>query len=153
MLQLRTRVAPMFKPTLQQAPKLTIQQKHFGDFVSESLGRCPKCKHLLDDKEIRAGFSEDPRDFRTTCPKCGEKFLAHLIIKDPVTDKKKEVEKIVFMCPAQTLSAMKKLLATRGKIGIAYLAKHNRQLYYNMVRHWGCYEKAYQACKADFLHK
>ncbi len=128
----------------RQEQKLSLKQKVFGDFISTSHAICPACNNQLSDDEIRAGFSNDPHNFDTTCPKCGRKFLSHLIIKDKETGKEKETEPVIFMCEAQTLYAMRHLKEERGKIGITYLGKNNRQLFYNMVRHWGSYERAIQ---------
>jgi len=124
--------------------KLKLVQDYFGDFISTPHGVCPNCKHELSSDEILAGFSTNPYDFNTTCPKCEEKFLSHLIITDKKTDKEKELTPVIFMCQAQTLQEMETIKKERKRIGIAYLGKNNRQLFYNMVRHWGSYEKAIQ---------
>ena len=125
----------------RQEQKISLNQKYFGDFVSTTLGLCPKCGHKMITEEIIAGFSESSTDFRTTCPICGEKFLSYLIIKDKLGNER-EAEPVVYLCRPQTLFAMEEVKKDRGRIGIAYLAKNNRQLFYNMIRHFGTYEKA-----------
>lgn len=124
--------------------KITLEQKLFGIFKLESLGTCPKCWYTLTEKEILNGFSDDPYDFKTACPICGENFLSNLIVKDKETGENKELEPITFMCPDQTLEAMRDIMKERGRIGITYLRKNNRQLFYNMVKHFGSYAKALQ---------
>ncbi|HCB51942.1 TPA: hypothetical protein DEP21_05270 [Patescibacteria group bacterium] len=123
----------------RQVQKLSLKQKVFGNFISISRAICPNCNHQLDDNQIIAGFSNDPYDFHTTCPKCRKKFLSYLIIRDSETNEEKELTPIVFMCKVQTLQAMKTIKEKRGKIGISYLGKNNRQLFYNMIRHFGTY--------------
>lgn len=127
---------------LQQ--KITLEQKLFGTFTLESLGTCPKCGHTLTEHEILNGFSDDPHDFKTACPVCGENFLSNLIVKDNETEESRELEPITFMCSDQTLEAMRDIIKERGRIGITYLGKYNRQLFYNMVKHFGSYAKALQ---------
>lgn len=127
---------------LRQSQKLTLEQKFFGRFTMASLATCPKCGHILTEKEIMSGFGDDPYDFKTACPKCGNNFLSNLIIKS--SEKEKEPEPVVFMCRIQTLEAMSDIIKERGRIGISYLGKNNRQLFYNMVKHFGSYTKALQ---------
>jgi hypothetical protein len=129
--------------------RLSLAQLYFGNFVSTPNGICPKCNHVLSTDEILKGFSASPTDFNTSCPKCGEKFLSHLIITDKETGKEKETMSVTFLCSAQTLHKMKIAKAKRGKIGIAYLSKYDRPLFYNMVRHWGTYEKAMDVLKKN----
>ena len=127
--------------------KHSLKQMHFGDFTSTATGVCPKCKYELSSDEIIVGFSSSPTDFFTTCPKCQQRFLSHLIIKAKSTGEEKETERVVFMCEAQTLHAMKEIKDKRGRIGIAYLGINNRQLFYNMIRHWATYEAAMKVLK------
>ena len=126
--------------------KLTIKQSqllYFGDSVSTPKGICPNCKHELNEDEIRAGFSDDPKELRTTCPKCQERFLAHLIIE--FKDGETATEQVVFLCPVQTLDQMRAIKEKRGRLGIKFLSEHDRQLFYNLIRHWGAYDKALKA--------
>lgn len=127
---------------LRQSPKLTLEERFFGNFMSLSLAICPSCDYCLSDNEILDGFSNDPYDFKTTCPKCNSKFLANLIIKDKKTGEEKEATPVILMCEVQTVEAMRVIIKERGQIGISYLGKNNRQLFYNMIRHWGSYKRA-----------
>lgn len=141
--------------SLELEQRLSLSQRQmlsFGDFTTTSYGKCTKCGHELTEKEILAGFSDDPYDFRTTCPKCEEKFLSNLMIKrdddKDVNSGKEKFEQVTFMCPNQTLNQMKTVKDARnGRIGITYLADHDRQLFYNIIRHWGTYENGLEALK------
>jgi DNA-directed RNA polymerase subunit RPC12/RpoP len=125
---------------------LKMRQKlHFGDFVSTPKGICPNCRHQLDEKEIKAGFSDDPQELRTTCPNCSHKFLAHLIITRKNEGGK--VEEVIYLCKIQALDQLLHIKQKRGRIGIAYLAKNDRQLFYNIIRHWGSYSLGLKALK------
>jgi len=131
---------------LKQSLSLKMQQKlHFGDFISTPKGRCPRCGLQLDEEQIKAGFSADPQELRTTCPNCRYKFLAHLIIT-----RKNEggnVEEVIYLCKIQALEQLLHIKQKRSRIGIAYLAKNDRQLFYNIIRHWGSYSLGLRALK------
>lgn len=120
-------------------------EMNFGNFISKPEAICPECGHRLKKKEIIEGFSDNPHELRTTCPKCGHQFLATLIISNP--DSKEEIETVSFICPVQTLEKMSEIKKQRGRLGVTYLAKNNRELFYNMIRHWGTYPKAIKALK------
>jgi hypothetical protein len=61
---------------------------------------CPSCEHQLTETEVALGFSSDPLDFETTCPKCKTRFAAVSTISYW-----KQRERIVWLCPAQTREA------------------------------------------------
>lgn len=61
---------------------------------------CPSCEHQLTETDVARGFSSDPLDFETTCPKCKTRFAAVSAI-----DYGKQRERIVWLCPAQTREA------------------------------------------------
>ncbi len=134
--------------SLSLRQRLSLKQQisfHFGNFITTPRGVCLKCGHKLSEKQIKKGFSDDPQEFRTTCPKCGHRFLAHLIITHK--NGRNQTENVVYMCTVQTLEQLKQIKEKRGRIGIAYLAKKNRQLFYNIIRHWGSYPLGLQALK------
>ena len=105
----------------------------FGHFQYEEVAVCPTCRHGLTADEIEAGFTTNVFDLTTGCPVCQTRFLAHLIISVDG----EETERVHYICPDQTLQQMKELLAEQGEIDITYLALYNRQLYYNIVAHFG----------------
>ena len=131
-----------------QSCKLTqkqLQIQLFDDFIITPHANCTNCNHHLNNDEIIAGFSENPIDFTTKCSKCGTRFLSSLIIN--FVNKEAKVEKVTYMCLNQTLHAMKTLKQKRGRLGIKYLAKNDRQLFYNIIKHFGRYANAIAALK------
>lgn len=150
-MAIELRMEPAIKQNQELGQKLTLKQAvslYFGDFVSTPKGICPECQHQLNEKEIMAGFSENPAEFRTTCPKCKTRFLAHLIITHKGGEK--VVEEVAFLCPVQTLDKMRAIKEKRGRLGVKFLAQNDRQLFYNMIRHWGAYDEALKAM-ADYM--
>ncbi len=143
------RPEPERTPVMESRPQLRAETdkdkitRFFGDFTSTPLAVCPSCKHELTDEEIRKGFSTDPLDFNTTCPKCGTRFFASLIISVDG----RVVEQITYFCPDQTLHQMKTIKVERGRIGIVYLGKHDRQLFFNIVRHFRTYNQGLKRLK------
>lgn len=61
---------------------------------------CPSCEHQLTETDVARGFSSDPLDFETTCPKCKTRFAAVSTISYW-----KQRQRIVWLCPAQTREA------------------------------------------------
>jgi len=142
-----------FRMSCEQTQKLKLQinlkqriEINFGDFVSRPKAHCPKCHHKLSEKEILKGFSDSPTVFETTCPKCGAKFLANLIITRK--DGKVQKSQVIYLCPQQTLYQIKVWQSKRhGKLGVSFLAKNDRQLFYNIIRHFGTYKEGLKAAK------
>jgi len=147
-LRMSFRQSQSQRQELKQRLSLSLKQRitqHFGNFITTPRGVCPKCEHKLSEKQIKKGFSNDPQEFRTTCPKCGHRFLAHLIITHK--NGRNQTENVVYMCTVQTLEQLQQIKEKRSRIGIAYLSKQNRQLFYNIIRHWGSYPLGLQALK------
>ena len=46
----------------------------------DTTDRCPECRRELSDREIRAGWTDRPTDYTTTCPKCGDRFAAQFVV-------------------------------------------------------------------------
>ncbi|MCX6745868.1 MAG: hypothetical protein NTX00_02490 [Candidatus Parcubacteria bacterium] len=128
--------------------RLSLKQQislYFGHFITTPRGICPNCGHKLSERQIKKGFSADPQEFRTTCPKCGHKFFANLIINHK--NGSNRVENVYYICPIQTLNQMRQIKEKRGYLGITYLAKKNRQLFYNIIKHFGTYPLGLKALK------
>lgn len=105
---------------------------------------CPACQYSLSEDEIRAGWRQDPHDFTTVCPKCGERFAAALRI----IFEKKEGEGVHYLCIPQLKAAAEAV--RRGKsrrLGVAFLFKKHPEVLFNMIRHFGSYECARKALK------
>jgi DNA-directed RNA polymerase subunit RPC12/RpoP len=111
---------------------------------------CPECKHKLIRKEIEAGFMASDDDFRTTCPKCGVKFLSHLRVsrRDEDSGKKVFLTESVLMCQQQTLYQMRRIKAGRGRIGHKWLSQVDPNLYYSMLWNFKSYHVAMEQLRS-----
>ena len=129
---------------LELCQKLSLKLKCFPDFISTPKGVCPTCRYILTDEEITKGFSSDPIDIKTTCPKCSTRFTSKLVIDEHERDNDFEVD---HLCRDQTLHRMSVIKHCNGRIGIKWLSDNYRPLYYNIVRHFGTYENGLKALK------
>lgn len=105
---------------------------------------CPACRYSLSEDEIRAGWRQDPHDFTTACPKCGERFAAALRI----FFERKEEDGVRFLCIPQLKAAAEEV--RRGKnrrLGVKFLFEEHPEVLFNMIRHFGSYERARKALK------
>lgn len=106
---------------------------------------CPTCHYALSEEEIRAGWRQDPHDFTTACPKCGERFAAALRI---FFERKEEHGGVRFLCIPQLKAAAEAV--QRGpsrRLGVAFLFEEHPEVLFNMIRHFGSYERARKALK------
>ena len=133
--------------SMRLTTKLSLKLSCFPDFISKPLGQCPNCKHKLTGEEIKAGFSNSTIDIRTTCPRCGMRFISNLMIDEHI---KKNKFKVEYLCQSQVLHRMMKIKEKRGRIGIKWLSDHKRPLYYNIVKHFGTYENGLEAMKLAY---
>ena len=58
---------------------------------------CPKCFHIMSEKDIIAGFKDDVVDFTTDCPNCGHSFVTTAVL-----DVFGENATFPCLCPSQT---------------------------------------------------
>lgn len=102
-------------------------------------GICPECNYDLNEKQISQGWNDDPLDYTTKCPQCNTRFVSQLVITHE-NDVQQEFE---YLCLDQLYHALNSV--RRGKkniLGITYLHKNHEYLLWNMVKHFGTYEKA-----------
>lgn len=105
---------------------------------------CPACQYSLSEEEIRAGWRQDPHDFTTACPKCGERFTAALRI----FFERKEGDGVRYLCMMQLKAAIKAVQRGKsGRLGVEYLFEKHPEVLFNMIRHYGSYERARKALK------
>jgi hypothetical protein len=52
----------------------------FAKIIIKTSDQCHNCSLNLTDTEIRSGWSSNPNDYRTTCPRCQVKFVASFTI-------------------------------------------------------------------------
>eukprot|EP00761_Pharyngomonas_kirbyi_P001479 gb/GECH01001483.1/.p1 GENE.gb/GECH01001483.1/~~gb/GECH01001483.1/.p1 ORF type:complete len:929 (+),score=128.64 gb/GECH01001483.1/:1-2787(+) len=46
----------------------------------ETHNQCPQCGSKMEDGEVQEGWTDDPNDYRTTCPDCGMRFVPRFTI-------------------------------------------------------------------------
>lgn len=96
---------------------------------------CKKCRHTLTALEILKGFSSDPLDTTTACPKCGTRnqpLLGYRTDAGSVT--------IEMLCAAQTLHALKgwDILSPKA------IESHDPSAYKSAVYHFGGLAQAFK---------
>lgn len=96
---------------------------------------CKQCKHTLTALEILKGFSTDPLDTTTACPKCGARNLPLLGYR---TDSGSVI--IEMLCASQTLYALRgwDMLSPKA------LEKHNPSAFKSAVYHFGGLAQAFK---------
>lgn len=67
-------------------------------------GHCPDCGHKMSHEEILVGFSDDPHDTTTACPKCSKRFQPRLASQSAAT----KID-LPFYCELQTLGMLEEL--------------------------------------------
>lgn len=111
----------------------------------KSEAECPKCSRKLKPLEILKGFSDDPTDFRTTCPKCGERFSARLVCRDATGS-----ISVAFYCPSQTLDQLRSHVAP-------VVPQEFKRTYPNVYRsaivHFGSLGAAFKEIGVAYHHK
>lgn len=140
--------------TLSLVQKLTISNRLFQrheDLVNALRGEffrpkatCPKCTHQLSNIEIVTGFSTDPTDYETTCPKtdCRARFRAHLRSGDSVVSS----AEIWMYCPVQTQDQMKH----REVFTPEQWKKQFPAVYFSALYHFGSLVKAYEGIEIKY---
>lgn len=106
---------------------------------------CPECGHTLTNAEIRSGWTDNPVDFTTLCPKCNNRFVCKLVFDPEDTDG--ELVKVDYLCAIQLEHKIKNIYKTRTNLGILFLRKNYPDVLYNMIKYHGTYEKALKEFK------
>ena len=136
--------------THKQYPRQTLEQRVIA-FDITSRGKCPSCDHELTNKEIMDGWSTDPYDFKTTCPKCKTQFIANLHWTNPETN---ELGSYSYICPDQLFHRLQEILhqTKRLMLGISFLFNYDREALFNMIYIFGNYRKALNAFnKSEYI--
>lgn len=110
----------------------------------EPRGSCPNCLRELTSIEIIEGFNEDPNDFTTKCPKCGERFTPLLICFGPAS----RIE-LPFYCKCQILA----LIADKAHLPPEQLSQKYPAVYRSAVVHFGGIVNAFKAAKLKYDFK
>lgn len=122
-------------------PRATLQVEMLLERTSIiPSGECPECGYVLDEEEICAGWRNDPLDFTTQCPGCGQRFIAHLHAKNQRTGKSESFD---YLCPNQLFWRLKVLIANHERkfLGKVFLHRNDRCALFNLIRHFGSYER------------
>jgi len=111
-------------------------------YNTKILALCPNCNHSLTNREVKEGFGNDPYDFNTTCPKCGEKFKSLII-----ASRKAEEYSFTHMCFCQTQQALIDFQNKYGRvISRSALERDNPGLYFNIIYYFETLEKGLKEC-------
>lgn len=133
----------------EQRLELTLSQKvaiTLGGAIITADGTCPQCGYKLREKEIKAGWNNDPYDARTTCVQCGHRFVASLLVAKIAGRKRKQFR---YLCEAQLFAALRGTLRSSGRrvLGRTFLYQKHQELLFNLIRHFGTYELGLAAFK------
>ena len=97
--------------------------------------RCPNCTYQLQVVEILQGFTQDPQDVTTACPRCKTRFTAVLLERGQWSD----YLELPFYCAIQTLD----MLRGKGHLSPDALQKKHPAMYYSAVTHFGSIVQAF----------
>lgn len=105
---------------------------------------CPQCSRILTSLEILKGFSRDPYDYNTTCPKCNHRFPAKFISRNDFGS----IE-IPFYCGEQTLEQLRH----REVFSPEVWKEKFVGVYYSALYHFGCLSEAYKLLGIEYPFK
>jgi hypothetical protein len=54
---------------------------------------CPECSRVLNDGEIREGWTSQPNDYTTACSMCGERFIPRFKLYDVNYDHESDLQR------------------------------------------------------------
>ena len=105
--------------------------------------RCPECGHIFDP-ETEKGWSDDPADCLITCPECGHRFKGRLEVEPRQVTGTREVHRgfYSFLCPAQTIEAMRRLMQHRKVLGEKFLHDKHPEIYFSAIKNFASYRTA-----------
>ncbi len=101
---------------------------------------CPTCKRHLTMLEVLKGYTNDPLDLRTTCPKCETRFEATL---------RSGGTELVWYCPDQALHAL------RGNHGMSQkeILEWSPAVYHSALIHFGTISNAFKQLEVEYKHE
>lgn len=108
-------------------------------------GICPKCGREMTLREILDGFSADPKDYTTSCTRCGHRFPPKLLCG------KKGVSHIEmpFYCSAQSIAQL------RGKESLTTeeFDKQHPALFRSLIFHFGTLTNGFKNAGLTYLQE
>ncbi len=131
---------------LRLAHKIEIDHRHTelifqitaittGSHYKEA-AQCTECHINLTKLEILQGFTRDREDVRTTCPKCGHRFYAHLVAHSDSGSLE-----ITFYCADQTLARLPR--EDLDRLTPSVFESEFRSEYHSAKIHFGTLRLAY----------
>lgn len=92
-------------------------------------GKCPGCEHQMDEVEILKGFSADPYDTTTKCPKCSRRFEPRLVAGGMAS-----TIELPFYCESQTVQKLREL----GPLAFEVIEREHPAVLASARFYWGC---------------
>jgi len=107
---------------------------------------CPQCNYKMNDDEVKKGWLDDPLDITTQCPSCQHRFNAYIIVEHLDTGLD---AKYYYLCLLQLFHELNELMkkTKRTVLGKVFLDKRAPHLLFNIIRHFGNYERGLRALK------
>lgn len=105
---------------------------------------CPNCGYLLSVAQVIKGFNRDPQDTTTKCPRCKQRFSAHLYQSNSYVSMT-----LVFLCPVQTLEQLKGLSDLRPD----QIKEKHLTAYTSAIFHFGNLTEAFKQLKVNYRKK
>lgn len=139
--------------TIRQAPlqrqylslRLELIQALYGDLYTPE-GECPNCGNILTPEEILKGFSDDPRDYDTTCTRCEVRFAPSL--KHVSEQGSKTL--IPFYCGVQSIDVLRQHYMESDPLEIL---KKNPGAYRSAIFHYGSLKNAFAEIGIDYEYE
>lgn len=101
-------------------------------------GKCPKCNKVLRAVEVIRGFSRDPLDYTTKCPKCKTRFEPKLTTPLGALG----YIEVAFFCSSQTLFRLRE--SGMNSFSPEELKRGNQALYHSAIVHFGTLRAAFK---------
>jgi hypothetical protein len=125
-LRLEARQALSLRLSLQQQ----LHRRLFGsDEVYKPYGICPSCGFRLKPVDIIRGFTRNPEDITTKCPRCKKRFLPILCGGNSAA----RIE-VPFYCAAQTQA---RLIPEMANFSPSFLRSQEAAIYRSAMYHFG----------------
>ncbi len=113
---------------------------------------CPQCNYKMNEDEIKNGWLNDPLNITTQCPYCDHRFNAYLNVE--VSESGFEAS-YYYLCKIQLFYELAQLMkrAKRKILGKIFLHQIAPHLLFNIVKHFGNYERGLRAFKNNLERK
>lgn len=127
-LEQRTRIMEA-----QFSTRMQLMEAVYGDRYTPQ-GICPECNQKLSAVEILKGFTQNPDDITTLCPRCGYRFPPKLIHSRGGVK-----ADMPFYCAAQTLN----MLRGKSVFSPGEMMRLHPAVYHSALIHFGTLTNAF----------